>query len=86
MGKKGTLLLVSMALALLWASGVALAATINCRASADRCYGTKGSDTINGAAGARTRSTSTRVWTGSSTTVAARSASQGKVWGGSRNG
>ena len=41
MGKKGTLLLVSMALALLWASGVALAATIN---GTDTVYFDKGLD------------------------------------------
>jgi Ca2+-binding RTX toxin-like protein len=46
--RRSALLLTSLVLAVLLASGVAWAATINCRASADRCYGTNGSDTING--------------------------------------
>jgi len=46
--RKSALILASAVLAVLVASGVAWAATIDCRASADRCYGTNRSDTING--------------------------------------
>jgi len=46
--RRSVLVLAAVALAVLLASGVAWAASINCRAGADRCYGTNGSDTING--------------------------------------
>ena len=46
--RRSVLLLVSGALAVLLASGVALAATINCVAGEVFCVGTKNDDTLNG--------------------------------------
>ena len=49
--RKSALLLASLVFALLLASGVAFAATINCTPGELRCVGTSGSDTIYGTDG-----------------------------------
>jgi Ca2+-binding RTX toxin-like protein len=52
MRRRTIVLLASIALTLVLASGVALAATVNCVAGASECTGTPNPDTINGSADA----------------------------------